>query len=161
MHYRPPTSTRGTLDCPTHPTRSPIQPSTQSCNQALPVRPGHRQGHRPCDSSLPPMYCLAPNPENARGAVIFPSTWCRWRIICCRRYQVLETAHSRGTWVRDLLHSHNSTGGWAAQHSTWCPNSPLCPDPSTWWAVSRHTYRPHLRLQGTNGRPTTKTTELP
>lgn len=29
----------------TYPTRPPIQSSTQSCNQALPVFPGHGQGH--------------------------------------------------------------------------------------------------------------------
>ena len=36
MHCRPPTSTKWNLNRVTHPTRPPIQSSTQSCNQALP-----------------------------------------------------------------------------------------------------------------------------
>ena len=111
VHYRPSTGIGRTTNSTTHPAQPPVLSSTQSCQQALPVCPRHGQGHRPCDSSLSPLRRLMPNPESAHGAVILPSTQCRWCIFHSRCHQALKSARAGTTGMRDLVPSHDPAGG--------------------------------------------------
>ena len=92
-----------------------------------------------CDSSLSPLHRLMPNTESARGAVVLPSTQCRWRIFHRRCYQALKSARAGTTGMCDLVHSHDPAEGQAPPHSMRRSYPPLYPNASARWTDSRHT----------------------
>ena len=91
------------------------------------------------DSSLSPLHRLTPNTESVRGAVVLPSTRCRWRIFHRRCYQALKRARAGTTGMCDLVHSHDPAEGRAPPHSMRRSYPPLYPNASARWTDSRHT----------------------